>query len=296
MSDDAKCVCGHLMARHSFFEDHDECSECDGEEPCIQYRPAKNPPACPVDEQQCDAECQARPDRACATDPKSEESVYERARKALYEACDKGRIEMSIPVDEQRDHDCLIAAGLTAGEAAEKRIASVEERCGMRLECIETTLVAHRNTAQQDHDRAVEAEKRAEEAEKREEKWRWMVREAELRSIPNRIQQQNLLQEASGKYRKRAEAAERERDAELTRGRELEAIIVKLKDGLERAVNALGHLWAAIGDCLIAERPLAKGYGQAVARDVKLAREAALCALSRCEMGDPQPPDPPKEG
>jgi hypothetical protein len=125
---------------------------------------------CTVDEQQCDAECQARPDRACATETKTE-NVYERARKALHEACSRGRLEMTIPVDEQRDHDCLIAAGLIAGEAAEKRIASVEGRCGMRLECIETTLVAHRNTAQQDYDRAVAAVKRAESAERERDEY-----------------------------------------------------------------------------------------------------------------------------
>jgi len=62
-----KCVCGHLTARHTFFEDHDECSECDSEKPCIQYRPAEDSLVCTADEQQCDAECQARPDRKCAT-------------------------------------------------------------------------------------------------------------------------------------------------------------------------------------------------------------------------------------
>jgi hypothetical protein len=174
MKIDEECTCGHISGVH-IDSGRGHCTGNVWSCQCLEFCPV-----CTVDEQQCDAECQARPDRACATEAKSEESVYERAFKALYEARSRGRLEMTIPVDEHRDHDCLIAAGLTAGEAAEKR---------------------------------------AEEAEKREEKWRRMVREAELRSIPNRIQQQDLLQEASGKYRKRAEAAERERD-ELKRWRD----------------------------------------------------------------------------
>jgi hypothetical protein len=60
------------------------------------------------------------------SDDTKTESVYERAFKALHEACSRGRLKMTIPVDEQHDHDCLIAAGLTAGEAAEKRAVEAE--------------------------------------------------------------------------------------------------------------------------------------------------------------------------
>jgi hypothetical protein len=125
--------------------------------------------------------------------PKTE-TVYERARKALFAACHRGRLLLSIPL-RLDDPDVLISAAIDAGEAAEKR---------------------------------------AEEAEKASEA--------------------NLIA--------------------LARSNE------QLRTGLEMAVNALGHLWSAIGDRLLAQGPLAKEYGQSVARDVNLAREAALRALS----------------
>jgi len=65
-------------------------------------------------------------DAKCATESAPTESVYERAFKALHDACANGRLKMSVPVDEQHDHDCLIVAGLTAGEAAEKRAEAAE--------------------------------------------------------------------------------------------------------------------------------------------------------------------------
>jgi hypothetical protein len=179
MSEARKCVCGHDEDEHGKFMGGcagvrvDRSAICG----CPQFRPA-----CPVDEQQCDAECQARPDRACAADPKSEESVYDLARRTIREAGERAKNDRSLDYREE----AAVRAALDAGEAAEKR---------------------------------------AEEAEKREEKWRWMVREAELRSIPDRIQQQDLLQEASGKYRKRAEAAERERDEAKTRADRLEQVL-----------------------------------------------------------------------
>jgi len=62
------------------------------------------------------------------SDETKSESVYERAFAALHDACANGRLKMSVPVDEQHDHDCLIIAGLTASEAAEKRAEAAEVR------------------------------------------------------------------------------------------------------------------------------------------------------------------------
>ena len=31
------CNCGHARRVHSFFEDHDECYECEGDEPCCEF-------------------------------------------------------------------------------------------------------------------------------------------------------------------------------------------------------------------------------------------------------------------
>jgi hypothetical protein len=129
---------------------------------CPQFQ--ANGTVCPVDEQQCDAECQARPDRSCATETRTE-SVYERAFKALHEACSRGRLEMTIPVDEQRDHDCLITAGLIAGKAAEKR-----------AEYWERTSIWYQKDASLWEKRAAEEEKRAEAAERERDEARAFLR------------------------------------------------------------------------------------------------------------------------
>jgi hypothetical protein len=83
------------------------------------------------------------------SDDTKTESVYERAFKALHEACSRGRLKMTIPVDEQHDHDCLIAAGLTAGEAAEKRAVEAERERDA-LKAVSTDI------AQDAHDRVLE--------------------------------------------------------------------------------------------------------------------------------------------
>lgn len=115
MSDKEKCVCGHWKATHIGCE-YLNC-------PCLVYRPAKEtPPVCTVDEQQCDAECQTRPDRKCAEEPKPAESVYERARWEL----DAEECDCEICEDWCR-HELTLAA-LDAGEAAEKRAGEAEDR------------------------------------------------------------------------------------------------------------------------------------------------------------------------
>lgn len=91
MSDD-KCVCGHGHTQAPGRSDH--CMDCG----CTEFRPAEE----------------------AKTDHKD---VYERAAKALHEACHLGHLKMTIPVDASRDHDCLIAEGLNAGEEAERLLA-----------------------------------------------------------------------------------------------------------------------------------------------------------------------------
>jgi hypothetical protein len=119
---------------------------------CPQFQ--ANGTVCPVDEQQCDAECQARPDRACATETKTE-SVYERARAAMtlkdYDAKSTalGRAEAVMM------QTALIDDALRAGEAAEKR-----------AEYWERTSIWYQKDASLWEKRATEEEKRAETAER----------------------------------------------------------------------------------------------------------------------------------
>jgi hypothetical protein len=82
------------------------------------------PPVCPVDAQQCDSECQARLDRACATETKTE-SVYERARKLVDGTClpRSGYPDVEIL---SCDHGDQIMYALDRGEMAEKRAEEAE--------------------------------------------------------------------------------------------------------------------------------------------------------------------------
>jgi hypothetical protein len=54
------------------------------------------------------------------------DSIYERARTALHQACAHGHISMSVPVDKENDHDFVIDAALDAGERAEARMRELK--------------------------------------------------------------------------------------------------------------------------------------------------------------------------
>ena len=79
------------------------------------------------------------------------DSIYERARTALHQACARGHISMSVPVDKENDHDFVIDAALDAGEKAEARVRELEKTLSdVRGALIDAdsilSLVAHRNS------------------------------------------------------------------------------------------------------------------------------------------------------
>jgi len=84
MKPDEKCVCGHDWADHDW-ADPCGCLMSRRNVPCTckgMLPVTEAPSVCTVDEQQCDAECQTRPDRVCAAE-KPAGSVYGEAREAL---------------------------------------------------------------------------------------------------------------------------------------------------------------------------------------------------------------------
>jgi hypothetical protein len=151
--------------------------------------------------------------KIAAPEPKTK-SVYERAREALFAACHRGRLMMSIPL-RLDDPDVLISAALDAGEAAEKGFEEYRIRLAGVLTILEGAnqprpdaegllpFVANCltfNAAWKLRDKLNAAEKRAEEAEKD----LWAVRR-----YAHRIE---LDYESRNKAEDRAIAAERERD------------------------------------------------------------------------------------
>jgi hypothetical protein len=69
------------------------------------------------------------------SDDTKTESVYERARKALFAACHRGRLLLSIPL-RLDDPVVLISAALDAGEAAEKRAEAAEAQIAAMHEAV----------------------------------------------------------------------------------------------------------------------------------------------------------------
>jgi hypothetical protein len=104
MSDyDKKCICGCPRSRHTYYDNNSgHCVDC-GSMQCPEFRTAE--------------EAKSEP---------AAESVYERARRALFAACHRGRLLLSIPL-RLDDPDVLISAALDAGEAAEKRAEKAEK-------------------------------------------------------------------------------------------------------------------------------------------------------------------------
>ena len=68
-----------------------------------------------------------------------------------------------------------------------------------------------------------------EKAEKRARQLENDIQRLELQAIPSRNEQQAIIQEANAKYRQRAEATERERDALKARVAELEQTVADAK-------------------------------------------------------------------
>lgn len=134
MSDDAKCVCGHLCSRHSVISRHDPtqtsgCMECS----CRRYRPLKGvkPEPETVNKYQLAVDTTLR--GVCG----EAESVYERARKAV-----DARSWRPSACGLSDDSWDLIMAALDAGEKAERELDAIASVvCGNHYDGLSGTMV-----------------------------------------------------------------------------------------------------------------------------------------------------------